>query len=64
MNMNNPQYDYTKGMLVFATAAVALSFFTCIPFFPTWFELNILESFGVIMLMVAIKNYYMMGKDE
>ncbi len=64
MNINNPQYDYTKGMLLFATAAVALSFFTKISIFPIWSNLNILESFGVIMLMVAIRNYYIIGNDE
>ena len=51
-------------MLLFATAAVALSFFTKISIFPIWSNLNILESFGVIMLMVAIRNYYIIGNDE
>ena len=50
----NEREDFLKGVIVFVLAAIAISYTTRLIGYP----LNALEGFGVVMLLVLIKNYF------
>jgi|TARA_A200000159_G_scaffold152890_1_gene164294 uncharacterized membrane protein required for colicin V production len=55
----NEREDFLKGVIVFVLAAIAISYITRLIGHP----LNALEGFGVVMLLVLIKNYFDMNSE-